>query len=334
MYNRKILEKLKGEWIYILSRKAKYYTKEVLKLTNIIAIGILIILSIIFTKFKPVYAVYIEEEKIGCIQDKKEFEKIIEENLYNNNKEKNIAFVDMNNKLKYNLNLINKNTKTDEDQVLLAVEEDADKTYFQYAINVDGENKAYLKTEQEANEVLNNLRENLQDNNVGIETIYTKTLEVEEKEALEIANNIIEEVRKQEKIEASTINGVYISCIPVKGNITSRYGVNESIRDHTHQGLDIAAPTGTEILAASNGKVTYSGVKGGYGNMIIVDHGNGIETYYGHCSKLYVKEGQIVEAGDKIAAVGSTGNSTGPHLHFEIRSNGKYVNPQKYLYNE
>lgn len=71
---------------------------------------------------------------------------------------------------------------------------------------------------------------------------------------------------------------------------------------------------------------------GGYGNLIIIDHGNGITSYYGHCNKLYKKAGTKVTAGDVIAEVGSTGNSTGPHLHFEIRQNGKYVNPQKYLY--
>ena len=70
----------------------------------------------------------------------------------------------------------------------------------------------------------------------------------------------------------------------------------------------------------------------GYGNLIIIDHGNGITTYYGHCSKLYKKEGQKVKAGDVIAAVGNTGNSTGSHLHFEIRKNGVYVNPANYLY--
>ena len=72
---------------------------------------------------------------------------------------------------------------------------------------------------------------------------------------------------------------------------------------------------------------------GGYGNLVIIDHGNGIETYYGHCSKIYVKAGQSVTAGTKIAAVGSTGRSTGNHLHFEIRQNGTQINPQKYVYN-
>lgn len=71
---------------------------------------------------------------------------------------------------------------------------------------------------------------------------------------------------------------------------------------------------------------------GGYGYLIIIDHGNNIQTYYGHCSKLYTKVGDEVEAGDVIAAVGSTGNSTGNHLHFEIRKNGEQINPQKYIY--
>lgn len=120
--------------------------------------------------------------------------------------------------------------------------------------------------------------------------------------------------------------------MPVKGNVTSRYGSREAIRDHTHKGLDIAAKTGTPIKAAASGKVTYSGTMGGYGNLIIIDHGNGITTYYGHCSKLYKKVGATVNAGDLIAAVGNTGNSTGPHLHFEIRKNGVYVNPARYLF--
>lgn len=97
-------------------------------------------------------------------------------------------------------------------------------------------------------------------------------------------------------------------------------------------GMDIAAPNGTDIKAAADGTVTYAGWMGGYGNLIIISHGNGIQTYYGHCSKLYVSNGKEVKAGDVIAAVGSTGNSTGNHLHFEIRKNGSQINPQKYLY--
>ena len=97
-------------------------------------------------------------------------------------------------------------------------------------------------------------------------------------------------------------------------------------------GIDIAATRGTPILATASGKVSFAGWSSGYGYLVKIDHGSGVETYYGHCSKLYVSAGDTVEAGEQIAAVGSTGNSTGNHLHFEIRLNGKQVNPQKYVY--
>ena len=122
---------------------------------------------------------------------------------------------------------------------------------------------------------------------------------------------------------------------PLSGIITSRYGGRKSpggIGSTNHKGLDIAAKAGTTIKAAASGTVTFAGYKGSLGNLVIIDHGNGIQTYYGHCSKLYVENGQKVESGEEIAAVGSTGAATGPHLHFEIHINGKAVNPQNYLY--
>lgn len=314
----------------------KFYTKEMLKLTNIIAIGILIITAIILLKFKPVFTVYLDEQELGYIKNKKEFEKNIEQNLYDN-KEENIAFSDINAQVKYEFKLIQKEEKTNEEQVLLAIKEKADITYFKYAINIDGVEKIYLKTEEEAKSLQESLLQQLEESNVAITTVYTKNLEdVTSKEIKTISKELALEVKEQKeeeaKREAATINGIYLAVNPVSGNITSRYGARESIRDHTHQGLDIAAPTGTSIKAVSDGEVSYAGTMGGYGNLIIIDHGNGIQTYYGHCSKLYVKVGQQLTAGDIIAAVGSTGNSTGSHLHFEIRQDGKYVNPANYLY--
>ena len=115
------------------------------------------------------------------------------------------------------------------------------------------------------------------------------------------------------------------------GKITSRFGERSSVRSSAHTGLDLAAPTGTTIKAAASGKVIFAGYKGSYGYMIKIECDNGYEMWYAHCSKLYVSAGVRVSAGDKIAAVGSTGNSTGSHLHFEIRKNGKALNPQNYL---
>ncbi|MEH1970659.1 murein hydrolase activator EnvC family protein [Nostoc sp.] len=98
-----------------------------------------------------------------------------------------------------------------------------------------------------------------------------------------------------------------------------------------HAGLDFAASYGSKIRAADSGRVIFAGWYGGYGRAVIIDHGNGMTTLYGHTSELYVSEGQAVERGQAIAAVGSTGFSTGPHLHFEVRRNGTPVDPANYL---
>ncbi|MEA5577666.1 murein hydrolase activator EnvC family protein [Anabaena sp. UHCC 0451] len=98
-----------------------------------------------------------------------------------------------------------------------------------------------------------------------------------------------------------------------------------------HGGLDFAASYGSTIRSADSGTVIFAGWYGGYGKSLIIDHGKGITTLYAHCSELYVSEGQSVQKGQAIAAVGSTGLSTGPHLHFEVRRNGSPVNPADYL---
>lgn len=114
--------------------------------------------------------------------------------------------------------------------------------------------------------------------------------------------------------------------------ITSEYGYRTSPSPGFHHGIDIGKPIGTEICATKDGTVS-AAVKGttGYGYYIILDHGNGIETLYGHCSELLVEVGDEVTKGDVIAKVGSTGNSTGPHCHFEVRINGEQVDPSPYL---
>lgn len=121
---------------------------------------------------------------------------------------------------------------------------------------------------------------------------------------------------------------------PVNAPITSSFGMrNHPIlkRRRMHSGVDFGAKSGTPIKAAADGIVITSQYSSGYGNMIVIDHGGNISTLYGHCSRVYVKSGQRVSRGDTIAAVGSTGLSTGPHLHFEVRVNGKPVNPMNWL---
>ena len=115
---------------------------------------------------------------------------------------------------------------------------------------------------------------------------------------------------------------------PCQGYISSGFGPRWG---RFHYGLDIAANTGTPIMAIAGGVVTDAGWRPSYGYMVRIDHQNGWVSVYGHCSKLYVKEGQNVQRGQQIAAIGETGNATGPHLHLEIIGNGKHQNPLHYL---
>ena len=113
-----------------------------------------------------------------------------------------------------------------------------------------------------------------------------------------------------------------------QGVLTSAFGERWG---RTHKGIDIGADLNTEIYAADDGIITYAGEMGGYGNYVTIDHENGFETAYAHCNSIAVYVGQSVKKGDVIAYVGSTGNSTGPHLHFEVRENGEYLNPLDFV---
>jgi len=124
------------------------------------------------------------------------------------------------------------------------------------------------------------------------------------------------------------------SAWPVGGRVTSGFGMRVApIRGgwRMHPGLDISAASGTRVRSAGAGLVVFSGYRSGYGNTVVVDHGDGMKTLYGHMSRLGTKEGRRVSEGDVLGFVGSTGRSTGPHLHFEIRFRGEPVNPMCYL---
>ncbi|MCA0359771.1 MAG: peptidoglycan DD-metalloendopeptidase family protein [Armatimonadetes bacterium] len=138
----------------------------------------------------------------------------------------------------------------------------------------------------------------------------------------------IAEIQARTSGSVAIFRGRFIQ--PVSGRMSSGFGYRThpiSGRRKMHTGVDWAAPTGTPIRAAGSGRVITAAYLRGYGNTIVIDHGGGISTLYGHCSRLYARVGQDVKQGERIAAVGSTGYSTGPHLHFEVRVNGKPVNP-------
>lgn len=328
----------------IIKSKLKNHTKEIAIVLGTLIFWFVLLTAIIIIKYKPVYEIKIGEEIVGYIENKESFEnRILEEIIKQEGK--NIEYVSLNQVPEYEQKLLNRNTETNEEEILEKLKLDAKITYKYYVVALDDENRAYVDTIEEAEEVVNKIKQefNEEELNLQIITKYTENAAELNFDSIEVAENNVKskieenikqvEEEKERQNAIATINGINLSVLPVNGMITSRYGVSSSIRRSTHTGLDIACSAGTDIKVVSKGTVTFAQSNGSYGNLVKVDHGNGIETWYAHCSKIYAKVGQEVKAGDVIAAVGSTGNSTGPHLHLEIRINGQTVNPQNYLYN-
>lgn len=337
---------------YILKTRIKHCTKEILKITKTIAVALILIVGIILIKYKPLYKVEISGIQIGYVKNKNEFNSKVTE--YVNTKEnEQVAFITLDSQPDYELELVDNSTKTNEKEALETIKENSVTTYTAYGITIDNDIKTYVKTENEAESTVKAINEQYNNENkkvdVNVKQIYAQeameTVETDDavKAVSEIATIQIQkqEQEEKEKIEEeekknalAIVNDVIIAEKPVTGSITSRYAEVSRIRSGAHTGLDIATSKGTDIKVCSDGKVVFASNKGSYGNLVKVEHKNGVETWYAHCSKIYAKAGQEVKAGDIIAAVGSTGNSTGPHLHFEIRINGNPVNPQKYIYNK
>ena len=158
-----------------------------------------------------------------------------------------------------------------------------------------------------------------------------KTLELASDRQQSTMEILLKTLRDRENLLACTP-----SIRPTNGWVSSRFGYRKSPfakKREFHKGMDIACDRGTEIFATADGIITFSGRKGLFGNMVIIDHGHGLVTRYGHISKILKKRGQTVKKGETIATVGNTGRSTGPHLHYEVLLNGVQVNPSKYILN-
>jgi len=173
--------------------------------------------------------------------------------------------------------------------------------------------------------------------------VKNKNLDTQMNTTIEATNELLEIGLQEEELMAQLYEHLQDkvdllihtpSIIPTKGWISSRYGYrhNPFVRKKSfHAGLDIAAAVGTPVYAPADGKIRSVGMMGGFGKVVIIDHGYEIVTKYGHNSKLHVKKNQKVKRGQKIASVGSTGRSTGPHLHYQIEVKGKPVNPENFI---
>ena len=328
-------------------RKIAITTRKSIKLLILIFLAAVVLVGLVVLFYNPTYEVSLNGEVIGFTTNKSELQERI--NGYTEeNEEENIAFVQIDAMPTYRLCLLKKDVQTNDDEIYSKVTETGTPYYKYYAITEDKKEKYYLSNFKDAEKVIDELEEKDSANvdDLGIVEKYGKELK-KFTDVIKCVSKLYEKkvvVRQVTYSSAPASNystgtssgsvSLGISLInPVSGVITSRFGSNDSVRSHAHSGLDIAAPYGTPIKAAASGTVTFSGNAGdGFGNYVIVSHGNGVTTVYAHCSSLLVSSGQTVSQGQVIARVGSTGNSTGNHLHLEVRKNGVTYNPQNYVY--
>lgn len=294
------------------------------------------ILGITFLPFKIYYKGFYNNEFIGYYQSKEEYlnhyEDIQKEKWEDgiktiNSFEKEPEFKKVYVKSKF-VNSFNN---------YILIEQQLEKEYVIYSIKINDENKFYLKTKEEAEQLKTEIAKEVKDSTkIEIEEIKTKDKNL-------INNNETLNQTKAEVIKAnykitsrggsSRTSNKYI-WPTTSTTITSKYGY----RTHPitgqyslHTGLDIGVASNSPIFVVLSGTVTFSGWNGAYGYQVKVDHGNGLVTTYAHNNKLLVKAGDKVAQGQTIARSGSTGNSTGPHLHIEFIKNGQFQNPLNYL---
>ena len=336
-------------------KKVLIHTRRSMKLIVLISVSLLFILGIVTSFYKISYSVSIDGEMLGYTDNKSKLQSQIN-NYIENGENENTAFVQVDNLPEYNMCLLKKDVNSNDDEIFNTIKSAGTTYYRYYAILENQDEKVYVSKFSDAETIVNKLKEQ---NSSNIEKItISEKYETELKDmatvedavsklyvkpkSVVVASNKTKNINSNKtstgtvntatNISGGTVN-LGISLIkPVSGIISSRFGVRSSIRSSAHTGLDIATSTGTPVVAAASGTVTFSGWKGSYGYLMVVTHSNGVQTYYGHCSKLYYQAGATVSQGQTIAAVGSTGNSTGPHLHFEVRVNGVAYNPQSYVY--
>ena len=380
--------------------------RKSIKLASIAILAAIVILSILQIAYSQTYEVSLNGKVIGYTRDKVVLQKRINDYI-NSGNGGDVAFVEVDTLPTYKAVLLKRNIKTNDEEILNKVVESGIAYYKYYAIAVDNQEKAYLKTFGEAEKVIQELKNKKSTNadSLGIVEKYAKKQVAEKEIATQVSqsetkvadtgatsdvpvdsdgdSDELPDVKELTEVKLASvddsINQLYVQqkstsrsaknartsstgsksstyeqrakvvdnsqtgvktdlgvtlIKPISSGytITSRFGWRS--RDN-HPGLDVAAPRGTAIKAAAGGTVIFAGSGspyGGYGNIVVIQSNSSTAIRYAHCSKIYVRKGEVVEQGQVIAAVGSTGISTGNHLHFEIRYNGKKIDPQKYVY--
>ena len=292
------------------------------------------ILAFIFLMFKPYYKATINGEFIGYYKNYEEFEEYynqLPKEIYDNNGIKiNRYYTEK--PILEKLLVKAKYVKSFNNYIL--IENQFEKEYIIYCIKVNDEVKFYTKTNEEANKLVEEIKKEVKESTkIIIEEIKTqdKSLISDEESIAQTKRDIIKINSKVTSrgggVRVNNPDSKYIWPTTSK-TITSYYG---SRWGKIHTGIDIGVSLNSNIFAVDSGEVIFAGWNGSYGYQVKVQHTNGIVTTYAHCNKVLAQKGQKVEQGDIIAKSGSTGNSTGPHLHFEYLINGSFKNPLNYL---
>ena len=311
-------------------------------------ISVIAIFAIVLATYKPVYSVLVDGEFAGYVDSKVKLQQDIEKYLQEGDSDR-VGYILLNTKPEYEFTLVRKDTVTNEGEIFATIRNSCDVYYKIYAVNVNDEEKCICNSLLDAQAIVDKVNE--------AQKKYTKkaTVAITEKyekeyvsvDDLEVAaNDIIKPLKKaneevvkkvqtyaaQKEVPQAILDALRSNTsalnfsLPVSSYVvTSRYGWR---RSGYHTGCDYAAPLGTPIHAAEDGVVTCAEWKGNYGYLVKVQHTGGFETYYAHCSRFACSVGDTVKKGDVIAYVGSTGNSTGPHCHLEIRYEGNTIDPQ------
>lgn len=295
---------------------------------------------------------------MGLVSDKDKFEKDIKDTLEDVHEP--VVSATLSEKPRYSLRLVDKeDIDVDDDYVFAKIEEKIEKKYRYYNLKEDDKLLAKVSTKEEKDKLIEELKKDKNVKDIKVEEEETKenyiiSYEEAKQLAFSTAENIENDKREKDvktKIEKQNTNiiknirkGGTVStssssnASAMLGSLSFRRPLNSSrisagyLGYPGHRGIDFPSPQGTPVMAAEAGTVTtvlYSNKS--YGNRVIIDHGNGISTLYGHNSTISVSLGQRVSKGQTIAGVGSTGRSTGNHVHFEIRINGKPINPTSYV---
>ena len=337
-----------------MSSRMRYTIKLLSKLCLTVAFACVMVMSLMFIKYKFVYAVNVNEEDVGYASSKIALEKKLS-NYIKTGEGENVGYVVSNSNVDYKLLLVDKNIQTSDEEIFAILKDNCDIYYKVYAVLVDGEEHGLVDSLEDAQKIVDDVNSKQSDykkqSNLEIEEKFL--LEYELLEDVEVAvndiympikkaNDAIKEIRTTPaKASVKTVSDETLLAlkqnlktldfaVPLQNPVvTSRFGWRSS---GYHYGIDLASPMGSDITAAESGVVTFADWCGNYGYLIKVQHTGGYETYYAHCSKILVEVGDEVQKDDLIGLVGSTGRSSGPHVHMEIRLDGTPLNPEVFIY--